>query len=105
MVNVGVIGVGKMGISHLSILGANPKVKVVGVADNSKITTDILEKYSPFKCYADFTEMISKEKIDAMFIATPTKYHFPMVKNVLEKNIHVFVYFSRPYIFLLFILL
>ena len=95
MVNVGVIGVGKMGISHLSILGANPKVKVVGVADNSKITTDILEKYSPFKCYADFAEMISKEKIDAMFIATPTKYHFPMVKNVLENNIHVFV--EKPF--------
>ena len=33
MVKVAVIGAGKMGLSHLSILGAHPDVEVVGVAD------------------------------------------------------------------------
>ena len=43
MIKVALIGAGKMGISHLSILGAHPMVKIVGVADTSKIVNDVLE--------------------------------------------------------------
>lgn len=44
MIRVALIGAGKMGISHLSILGAHPQVEVVGVADNAHLVTDFLEK-------------------------------------------------------------
>lgn len=50
MLKVALIGAGKMGISHLSILGAHPEVEVVGVCDTSKIVSDVLEKYSGFNC-------------------------------------------------------
>ena len=50
MIRVALIGAGKMGISHLAILGAHKDVQVVGVADTSKIVTDVLGKYSPFEC-------------------------------------------------------
>ena len=49
MIRVGLIGAGKMGISHLSILGAHPEVEVVGVNDTSKIVLDVLKKYSSFQ--------------------------------------------------------
>ncbi|MEI2749900.1 MAG: hypothetical protein V9E88_14210 [Ferruginibacter sp.] len=49
MIKIALIGAGKMGISHLSILGAHPDVEVVGVADTSKIVTDVLEKYTAFQ--------------------------------------------------------
>lgn len=61
MVKVGLIGAGKMGISHLSILGAHPDVQVVGVCDTSKLVLSALEKYSKFKCYTDYLKMIEKE--------------------------------------------
>ena len=35
MVNIALIGAGKMGLSHLSILGAHPDVKITGVCDTS----------------------------------------------------------------------
>ena len=44
MVKIGIIGIGKMGVSHLSILGAHPSVEVVGVCDTSKIALQFLEK-------------------------------------------------------------
>ncbi len=45
MIRVGIIGIGKMGISHLAILGAHPDVEVVGVCDTSKMMTEAIEKY------------------------------------------------------------
>jgi predicted dehydrogenase len=95
MVNIGVIGIGKMGVSHLSILGAHPNVNIVGVADNSKMIVGVIERYSPFKCYTNHSEMILNENPQAVFVSTPTKFHYPMVKELLEKGIHVFV--EKPF--------
>src|SRR5688500_5800293 len=95
MVNVAIIGVGKMGLSHLSILGAHPDVKLVGVADTSKITLDVLQKYSPFNCFSDYKSMLDEVKPDAVFVAAPTKYHYSIVQELVERNIHVFV--EKPF--------
>jgi predicted dehydrogenase len=95
MVKVGVIGAGKMGISHLSILGAHPDVQVVGVADTSKMTTDVLKKYTTFPCYADYEKMLDEARPEAVFVAAPTKHHYQLVKTLLLRNIHVFV--EKPF--------
>lgn len=95
MVRVALIGAGKMGISHLAILGAHPDVKVVGVADTSKIVTDVLEKYSSFECFSDYKKMLDKTNPDAVFVAAPTKFHGTIVKELLQKGIHVFV--EKPF--------
>ncbi|RPA68319.1 gfo/Idh/MocA family oxidoreductase [Cyclobacteriaceae bacterium YHN15] len=90
MLKVALIGAGKMGISHLSILGAHPDVEIVGVCDTSKIVSDVLEKYSGFSCYTDYLKMVDTTKPDAVFVAVPTKFHYKMVKDLLDRNIHVF---------------
>jgi predicted dehydrogenase len=95
MVRVALIGAGKMGISHLAILGAHPDVKVVGVADTSKIVTDVLEKYSSFECFSDYKKMLDKTNPEAVFVAAPTKFHGTIVKELLQKGIHVFV--EKPF--------
>ena len=95
MLKVALIGAGKMGISHLSILGAHPEVKVVGVCDTAKLVVDVLEKYSPFPCFTDHKKLISATKPDAVFVAAPTKHHAAIVKELLEQNIHVFV--EKPF--------
>ncbi len=95
MLKVALIGAGKMGISHLSILGAHSKVKIVGVCDTSKMVIDILDKYSPFPCFTDYKKMIREAKPDAVFVAVPTKSHATIVKELLDQKIHVFV--EKPF--------
>jgi predicted dehydrogenase len=95
MVRIGIIGVGKMGISHLSILGAHPDVEIVGVADTSKIVTDVLQKYTSFKCYSDYKKMVEVARPEAVFVAAPTKYHYSFVRELIDRNIHVFV--EKPF--------
>ncbi|TDX01768.1 Gfo/Idh/MocA family protein [Dinghuibacter silviterrae] len=90
MVKVAVIGAGKMGISHLSILGAHPDVTLVGVCDTSKMVTDFLQKYSGVPCYADYKKMVAEAKPEAVFVAVPTKFHYAMIKDILDQGIHVF---------------
>jgi predicted dehydrogenase len=90
MIKVGLIGAGKMGMSHLSILGAHNDVEMVGVSDTTKMVLDVFKKYSSFPCYSDYEDMLDKAKPDAVFVAVPTKYHAGMVKKVLQKGIHVF---------------
>lgn len=95
MVRTALIGAGKMGISHLSILGAHPDVEVVGISDTSKMVLDVIQKYSPFPCYSDYLKMLDTAKPDVVFVAVPTRLHAPVVKELLNRNINVFA--EKPF--------
>ncbi len=95
MVKIALIGAGKMGLSHLSILGAHPNVEIVGVCDTSKMVVQVLERYSGYKCFSDYLKMVEESRPDAVFVSVPTKFHFPMVKELLNKGIHVFT--EKPF--------
>ncbi|WPR73532.1 Gfo/Idh/MocA family oxidoreductase [Algoriphagus sp. NG3] len=95
MVKIALIGAGKMGLSHLSILGAHPNVKIVGVCDTSKMVVQVLERYSGYKCFSDYIKMVEETQPDAVFVSVPTKYHYPMVKELLQRGINVFT--EKPF--------
>jgi len=90
MVKAAVVGLGKMGISHAAILGAHPDVELVAVCDTSAFVLEAFEKYTTTNTYKDYEKMLEKEKLDFVVIATPTKFHFSMVKQAMVKGLHVF---------------
>jgi predicted dehydrogenase len=90
MLKAGIIGLGKMGISHAAIVGAHPSADFVAVCDVSALVLDAFKKYTRVNTYSDYIKMIDKEELDFVVIATPTKFHYPVVKYALEKNINVF---------------
>lgn len=90
MVRTGIIGLGKMGISHCAILGAHPDVDLVAVCDASALVIDAFKKYSRFECFNDYPKMIDSMHLDAIVIASPTKFHEEMVNYALDNQIHVF---------------
>jgi predicted dehydrogenase len=90
MIKGAIIGLGKMGLSHAAIIGAHPYVEMNAVCDTSSLVLDAFKKFSTVKTYSDYKEMINKESLDFVLIATPTRFHYPMVKYALEKGLHVF---------------
>ncbi|WP_372934226.1 Gfo/Idh/MocA family protein [Mariniphaga sediminis] len=90
MIKGAITGLGKMGISHAAILGAHPEVEMVAVCDASSLVLNAFNKFSSVKTYTDFEKMVESEKPEFVVIATPTKYHYPMVKYALERGVHVF---------------
>ena len=95
MVNTAVIGLGKMGISHLSILNGNSDVKIVGVCDKSGFVLDALKKLTNFKCYDSYEEMFEKQKPECVVISTPTNTHYGITKYFIDKKVGVFV--EKPF--------
>ncbi len=85
-----IIGLGKMGLSHASIVGAHPSVEFVAVCDTSSMILDAFKKYTKVNTYSDYKKMIDNEKPDFTIIATPTRFHYPMVKYALDNNVNVF---------------
>jgi predicted dehydrogenase len=90
VVNVGIIGLGKMGLSHFSIINAHDDVKVVGVCDSSRYVLDILGKYTGVDTYTDLGKMLESADIEAAVVSTPSSFHASMVRECLERGIHVF---------------
>lgn len=90
MYKAAIVGLGKMGLSHLSIVNTHPEIQLRCVCDTSRYILDVLEKYTGVKTYSDFRKMLQAEQLDCVFIATPSKYHADIVTAALENNLHVF---------------
>lgn len=90
MIKGAIIGLGKMGLSHAAILNAHPEVELVAVCDTSSMVLDAFKKYSKIKTYSDYGEMLEKESLEFVLIATPTRFHYQMTKLALERGLHVF---------------
>jgi predicted dehydrogenase len=90
MIKTGIIGLGKMGISHASIINAHPELDLIAVCDSSSLILEAMKKYGTYKTYSDYIRMINENDLEALFVVTPTKLHSDMVLYALGKNIHVF---------------
>jgi len=90
VIRVGLVGLGKMGLSHVSIVNAHPDVQVTGICDATGYLLSVLGKYTGLPTYDDFDKMIAKADLDAVVIATPSAMHGPMVRKALEAGLHVF---------------
>ena len=90
-IRVGIVGAGKMGLSHYAIANALPDVSVVAVCDTSRYVCSILRKYAGVETYSRYQELIDEAKVNCLIVATPTSTHFPLAKQALEKGLHLFV--------------
>ena len=95
MIKAGIIGLGRMGISHCAIVNAHPDVEIAAICEPSGFVTKAVEKHAGLSCYKDFKKAIDTVALDCVFITTPTKLHFEMVHYALEAGLHVFV--EKPF--------
>ncbi|MEN8251499.1 MAG: Gfo/Idh/MocA family oxidoreductase [Bacteroidota bacterium] len=90
MIKSGVIGLGKMGLSHCAIVNANPNVELVAICDTSSFVLEAFKKFSKILCFTDYKKMLQEVELDAVIVATPTKFHHEIVLESLKKSLHVF---------------
>jgi predicted dehydrogenase len=90
VIKIGVVGLGKMGLSHVAIVNAQPDVELAAVCDASGYLLDVLKKYTGVAAYSDYNSMLRERELDAVLIATPSRVHASMVRMALERGLHVF---------------
>jgi predicted dehydrogenase len=89
--NVAVIGAGAMGRNHARVYSDMESVNLVAVCDaNKKTAKDVADNYNA-NHYDDYKEMIKKEKIDAVSVCVPTKFHKDVAVEIIRNKINVLV--------------
>lgn len=93
-IRVAVVGGGIYGTYHLQALKQlekEEKVKLVALAD---LNEEVLEKNKSafkIKVYKDYREMLNKESLDALSVATPDFLHREITLEAIDNGLHVLV--------------
>jgi predicted dehydrogenase len=90
VLNIGIVGLGKMGISHLAIANTHLDVRLIGVCDSANYLRGILTKYSGIETYSDYRALLDRNGLDAVIVAAPTRYHGEIVRAALDRKLHIF---------------
>ena len=89
-VNVAVVGLGKMGVSHLAIANASRRLNVTAVCDSFTLLGQMVEKQCKIPYIANYGQVIAQPGLDAVIVATPTRFHDDMVRQALARGLNVF---------------
>ena len=88
-VNIGVVGIGNMGMAHAATLGKIPIANIAAICALRKNKADIFAKKIGAKAYYDVDEMINSGDIEAIIIATPHYDHTTITLKAFAAGLHV----------------
>src|ERR1700680_4174104 len=92
MLNVGIVGCGKIADGHVSEIQKLNYARVVAVCDLEPIMAQQLaRRYAVPQWYADVDRMLSEERLDVIHIATPPQSHLALAKKSAMAGCHVFL--------------
>ena len=95
-IKLGVVGAGRMGITHISIMEPNPYSEISAICEPSKLIGSIFSKYmSNVKIYSDYKKMIQNERLDGLIVSTPPNMHKEICEVAIENRINLFV--EKPF--------
>ena len=88
MLNIGIIGVGYLGNFHLKNLTTHENINVIGFYDTDNKRSQFISNKYNIKSFPSRQELF--DNCSAVFVVTPTKSHYEITKNALERGLHVF---------------
>jgi len=95
MLRGSIVGFGRMGLTHYSILNTHPRVEFVAICDSSAFMLKNLAKYVGAATFTDHEKMFREMKPDFAIVATPTATHAQVVECAIDNGIHAFV--EKPF--------
>jgi predicted dehydrogenase len=92
-VRFGVIGCGSIAeIAHFPSLKEIPEAELLAVCDtNEETARQVASKWKAKVSFTDYREMLTKENLDAVIIATPNCFHRDQALAAAEAKVHVLV--------------
>jgi predicted dehydrogenase len=91
-VRVGVLGAGTWGINHVRVLAAEPRCRVVAVAEPDETKRPLIAELAPgARWTASADEIVQAPDIDAVVIASPAGTHVALAIAAFAAGKHVLV--------------
>lgn len=88
-IKVAVVGVGHLGKEHARVYTELPGVELVGVVDIQHKQAEKIAQKCNTQYFTNHREII--DKVAAVSIAVPTKFHYAIAKEFLEHGVHVMI--------------
>lgn len=93
-IRVGVVGLGKMGLLHASLLNVFPEVELVALCEKSALMSRLFKKVfsgSGVRVVDDIAKFHGLD-LDAIYVTTPISSHSSIIKQIYAKHLarHVF---------------
>lgn len=90
MLRGGLVGFGRMGVTHFALLNTHPEVQWAAVCDSSSFTVNNLKRIAPVAVMTDHRKLLD-QPLDFVVVATPTADHTAVLEAALARRLHVFV--------------
>jgi len=94
-IKLAIIGMGRMGITHYSIINSHPDIKIESIVDPSTVVLSMMKKYLPVNTFKDYKDLFKTKPADAILLCTPPNLNEPIIKRAAELGIHVFA--EKPF--------
>ncbi|WP_321423223.1 Gfo/Idh/MocA family oxidoreductase [uncultured Methanobacterium sp.] len=88
--NLGIVGLGKMGALHYGNLEVMDDVNVVCAAEANKQVYNYTKKMLDIPIYTDYKQLV-KHELDAIVVCVPDELHSPLGNYFAENNVNVFM--------------
>ncbi len=86
---VGVIGCGGHAQSHFAMIKAEPRMKLVAIAEvNEQRRAEAKAKHQPEAAFGDYRDLLDKTQLDVVYVVTLAGHLLPIVQESLGRNIH-----------------
>lgn len=93
---IAVVGFGKMGLLHASILNVMPDVKLAAICEKNTFTRKLLKKILRRVPLVEDVNCLSAFDLDAVYITTPIPSHFSVAKLVCQKRLARNIFVEKP---------
>jgi len=84
---VAVVGLGKMGLLHSSIINVLPNVQLAAICDKSWLMRKVAKKVFKTSLITDSIDKLAGMDLDAIYVTTPIPSHYSIIKEIYKKSI------------------
>lgn len=90
VINIGIIGLGAVGERLIKIFEGRDDIQSFAFCDTSRERLEkMAETYGVEATYTDFNELLANDKLDAVYVAVPPKYHEEVVLASIKAGKHI----------------
>jgi predicted dehydrogenase len=96
MLRIAIVGCGKIADQHVQAIRRIPDCIIVGLCDRELLMArQLAERFGINACFTDLRELLEKTTPDVVHITTPPQTHYPLARECLEAERHV--YLEKPF--------
>ncbi|MCW4009500.1 MAG: Gfo/Idh/MocA family oxidoreductase [Candidatus Bathyarchaeota archaeon] len=84
---VAVVGLGKMGLLHASLLNTLPEVQLAAFCEKNPFMRKLAKRTFKTTFVTDELQNLSIQNLDVVYVTTPIPSHYPILKTILSDGI------------------